>query len=602
MSEIYSQKEEIVLNGIPASPGIVIGECAIYQEKNWHPPKEVVSDKQINEERVKFLKAVDVILNQLRKEHKQVLDEFGRELAEVLETQIAFLEDDVFLSEILELITQKHYSAAYATYRIFSEKRKHFDNLEDSYFKDRALDIYQLKKMLLTHISGKKHPDITSKIKGTKIVIADNLSPQDTVRLHRNKVLGFCTNTGGKMSHTAIIARSLGVPAVVGVQNVTDKAVDGGIIILDGNRGVVIINPVESTIQRYRRLQDSYLHQQTQLLESAGLDAVTIDGHKIEILANMEFEEELETVEGVGAEGIGLFRTEGVFLRQNSLPLEDEQAAIYLRIAEKMYPRKVIIRTLDLGGDKISPNLIGKGEDNPFLGWRAIRFWLDHPGGFLRQLKAILRSNIKGNVKMMIPMVSGMGELLKVKTLLEEARVALRKEGKLFREQIELGIMVEVPSVAVMADAFAKEVDFFSIGTNDLVQYTLAVDRGNGKVAHLYTHFHPAVLKMIEMTINAGNKQGIEVGLCGEMASDPKAIPLLLAMGFRQLSASPNAIPQIKQVIRNLSLAECQKLWKNVKKLTLSDDIVNCVSDFFQKKFPELSDAGATELEQIDPA
>ena len=267
-----------------------------------------------------------------------------------------------------------------------------------------------------------------------------------------------------------------------------------------------------------------------------------------------------------------------------------------------MYPRKVIIRTLDLGGDKISPNLIGKGEDNPFLGWRAIRFWLDHPGGFLRQLKAILRSNIKGNVKMMIPMVSGMGELLKVKTLLEEARVALRKEGKLFREQIELGIMVEVPSVAVMADAFAKEVDFFSIGTNDLVQYTLAVDRGNGKVAHLYTHFHPAVLKMIEMTINAGNKQGIEVGLCGEMASDPKAIPLLLAMGFRQLSASPNAIPQIKQVIRNLSLAECQKLWKNVKKLTLSDDIVNCVSDFFQKKFPELSDAGATELEQIDPA
>jgi phosphotransferase system enzyme I (PtsI) len=602
MSKTNSPNEEIVLNGIPASPGIVIGECAIYQEKNWHPPKEVVTDKQITEEREKFLKAVNTILEQLRKEHKQVQDEFGRELAEVLETQISFLEDQVFLSEIFDLITKKRYSAAYATYRIFSEKRKHFDNLENSYFKDRALDIYQLKKMLLTHISGKKHPDITSKIKGRKIVIADNLSPQDTVRLHRNQVLGFCTNTGGKMSHTAIIARSLGVPAVVGVQHVTEKAVDGGTVILDGNSGIVIINPTQATIQHYRQLQDNYLQRRTQLLENAGLDAVTTDGHKIEMLANMEFEEELETVESVGAEGIGLFRTEGVFLRQNSLPLEDEQAAIYLRIAEKMYPRKVIIRTLDLGGDKISPNLMGKGEDNPFLGWRAIRFWLDHPGGFLRQLKAILRANIKGNVQMMIPMVSGMGELLKVKALLEEARVALRNEGKPFREEIDLGIMVEVPSVAVMAEDFAKEVDFFSIGTNDLVQYTLAVDRGNGKVAHLYSHFHPAVLKMIEMTINAGKKHGIEVGMCGEMASDPKAIPLLLAMGFRQLSASPNAIPQIKQVIRRLNLPECQQLWKKVKKQTLTDDIVSCVSAFFREKFPELNDAGTTELEQSTPA
>jgi phosphotransferase system enzyme I (PtsI) len=602
MSETYSPNEETLLKGIPASPGIVIGECAIYQEKNWHPPKEVVTDKQIAEEREKFLKAVNTILERLRKEHKQVQDEFGCELAEVLETQIAFLEDEVFLSEILDLITKKRYSAAYATYRIFSEKRKHFDNLEDAYFKDRALDIYQLKKMLLTHISGKKHPDITSVIKGAKIVIADNLSPQDTVRLHRNKVLGFCTNTGGKMSHTAIIARSLGVPAVVGVQNITEKAADGCTVILDGNRGIVIVNPTAATIQHYRRLQDSYLQQRTQLLENAALEAVTTDGHKIEILANMEFEEELETVENVGAEGIGLFRTEGVFLRQNSLPLEDEQAAIYLRIAEKMYPRKVIIRTLDLGGDKISPNLMGKGEDNPFLGWRAIRFWLDHPGGFLRQLKAILRANVKGNVQMMIPMVSGMGELLKVKALLEEARAALRKEGKPFREEIDLGIMVEVPSVAVMADAFAKEVDFFSIGTNDLVQYTLAVDRGNGKVAHLYSHFHPAVLKMIEMTINAGKKHGIDVGMCGEMASDPKAIPLLIAMGFRQLSASPNAIPQIKQMIRSLNLPECQQLWKKVKKQTLTDEIVSCVSKFYREKFPEVNDAGTTELEQSTPA
>jgi phosphotransferase system enzyme I (PtsI) len=297
----------------------------------------------------------------------------------------------------------------------------------------------------------------------------------------------------------------------------------------------------------------------------------------------------LPYLQKVGASGIGLFRTEGIFLHQQHLPSEDEQAAIYTRIAERIYPQRVIIRTLDLGGDKIAPTLMNVSEENPFLGWRAIRFWLDHKTGFLRQLKAILRANVKGNVQLLIPMVSGLGEILQVKQLLEEAKGLLSEEGVAYNQKIELGIMIEVPSAAVTADFLAKEVDFFSIGTNDLVQYTLAVDRGNDKVAHLYSHFHPSVLRMLMMVLDAGKKADISVSMCGEMASDPRAIPLLLAMGFTELSASPHSIPEMKRIIRELSLPECQSLLAEIHQLTLTREISATVNRFFGDRFPDLN-------------
>lgn len=587
--------EEIVLEGIPASPGIVIGNCAVYREQIWHPDKEIIDDPKIAEECRKFRASVQKTLDRLRATYLQVKDQFGSELAEILETQIAFLEDDVFLSEIEKQISENKFSAAYATYHILSEKREYFSKLSNEYFRDRALDIYQLKKMLLSKITGKDKSGIELFKQSAKIVVADNLTPHDTVRLHRYKVLGFATNTGGKMSHTAIVARSLGVPAVVGLKLVTEIASKESMMILDGNTGKVILNPCPETITKYQESQKNYCDLESQLLLESMQETATKEGKNIEILANMEFEDELPTLQRVGAQGIGLFRTEGLFLHQNTLPLEDEQAAIYSRIAENMFPRKVIIRTLDLGGDKVAPNLMNTNEENPFLGWRAIRFWLDHKTGFLRQLKAILRANLKGNVQMMIPMVSGLSEIRQVKELMVEAADSLRKEGKPFNEKIDIGIMIEIPSAVILADVFAQEVDFFSIGTNDLVQYTLAVDRGNDKVARLYSHFHPAVLRMIRMTIDAGKRANIPVGMCGEMASDPRAIPLLLAMGFEQLSASPNSIPQLKRVIRELSLTECATLNQEISVLSQTSDVVRQVNEFFESHFPELVIAGKDE-------
>jgi phosphotransferase system enzyme I (PtsI) len=415
--------------------------------------------------------------------------------------------------------------------------------------------------MIVKNLLGRDQ-GVSISIDKPSIVIADSLTPTDTVELYQQQVLGLATNTGGKTSHTAIVARSLSVPAVVGLKKITESVKTGETVILDGNKGKVIVNPTPETIESYREQRRIFCIFEEELLKESALKVQTKDGKLIYVHANIEFENEVSQVLRVGADGIGLFS----------------------RIAEKMYPRKVVIRTLDIGGDKMIPGFRDK-EDNPFLGWRAIRFWLDHKTGFLAQLKAILRANAKGNVQILLPMISGLGEIQQVRELIEEAKELLQKEGKLFGESIELGIMVEIPSVVMLADVLAREVDFFSIGTNDLVQYTLAVDRGNTKVAKLYSHFHPAILRMLKITLDAGQKANIPVGMCGEMAGDPLAIPLLIAMGFDYLSASHSLIPEVKKIIRELSTNDCKVLYDQVKDVTVTREVVKTANEFFQQHF-----------------
>lgn len=579
------QNKEIILEGIPASPGIVIGPCFVYLENFWEPEPVVVSRRKVSEQIQRFKHSVNTVHTRLKKKHQQTRRQLGKELAEILEMQVAILEDEIFLKEVEDLIEKKRYEAPYAAFVVFREKKEYFLKLSNEYFRDRAFDIQNLKEMIVKNMLGHDQA-VSISLEKPSIVIADNLTPTNTVELYEQQVLGFATNTGGKTSHTAIVARSLSVPAVVGLKKITKQVKTGDIVILDGTRGKVIVNPTPERIEAYQEQRRIFCIFEEELLKQSALQVQTKDGKRIYIHANIEFENEIPQVLRVGSDGIGLFRTEGYFLSRQEFISEEEQTRLYSRIAEKMYPKKVVIRTLDIGGDKVLPGA-GDREDNPFLGWRAIRFWLDHKSGFLIQLKAILRANVNGNVQILLPMVSGLGEIYQVKELLVEAAEILLKEGKEFGDRIDLGIMIEIPSAVMLADILAKEVDFFSIGTNDLVQYTLAVDRGNSKVAKLYSHFHPAISRMLKITLDAGRKANIPVSMCGEMAGDPLAIPLLIAMGFDYLSASHAVIPEIKKIIRELSVSECAGLYEEVKNMNVTNDIIKVMNEFFQQRFSE---------------
>ncbi len=577
-------KHEIAVKGIPASPGIAIGPVVIYTEPILNPEVRIIPKNRIKEEIKRFKKAIHDSRVYLSKVYDETVKNYGQEFADVINTQIAILDDKVFLAEVEQLIREKQYDAPYSTFEVFRQKKEYLLSLSDEYFRDRAFDVQSLKFLILRNLLGKKLEFI---LKKNSIVIADNLTPADTIQLHRKNILGFCTNVGGKNSHTAIIARSLGVPAVVGTEIITDICHPGDAVALDGNDGIIIVNPSKETIEAYRKKQNQFLIFGKSLLKKADKPAQTTDGKHIKVYANIEFEEELDQVIKSGAEGIGLYRTEGLYLNRNSFPSEDQQVENYLKIAKAMSPRTVIIRTLDIGGDKLLPEYLGMPERNPFLGWRAIRFCLDHKEIFIPQLKAILKSNIYRNVQILLPMVSSIEEIHQFKEVFEETKKVLESEGKEFNPDIKIGMMVEIPSAALMAESFAKEIDFFSIGTNDLTQYTLAVDRANEKISHLYNHFHPALLQLIKHVVDIGKSTNTPVSMCGEMAGDPVAVPLLLGMGMDHLSAAHIAIPEIKNVIRHLSLKECESLYEEVKKLHTASDIQKTCEDFFRKIFTD---------------
>ncbi len=576
------KKKELIVRGIPASPGIAIGPAFLYAEPSYTPEIRLISRKRVPTEIKRFREAIRASQNYLSKIKNESPDQLSQEYQEILQTQIDILNDDIFLKEVEQLIQDELYDAPYATYKVFRKKMGVFQNLPNEYFRDRALDIQNLKRLILRHLLGKKLNVI---LKDKSIIVTDNLSPADTIRLHHHSILGFCTNFGGKNSHTAIIARSLGVPAVVGTEIVTTLVSPGDELIVDGSQGVVIIHPTPETKQEYEQKQKKFILIEKSLLKEASLPARTKDGHKVKVYANIEFIEELEAIRQSGAEGIGLYRTEGLFMGGNGLPSEEQQFRNYLEIARAFKEHSVVIRTLDVGGDKIMPDFVTIPERNPFLGWRAIRFCLDHKEIFLPQLKAILRANQFGNLKILLPMVSSLEEIEQFQDVFQEAQQALKAENQSFNPDIEIGIMVEIPSAALLAEHFARKVDFFSIGTNDLIQYTLAVDRANEKISHLYNHFHPAVIQLIKHVIDVGKEQNIPVSMCGEMAGDPVATPLLLGLGLDRFSAVHSVIPEIKQIIRNVSLKECEQLAQQALTLVKAEDVQKLCENFYAKHF-----------------
>lgn len=577
------KKKEFVIRGIPASPGIAIGPAYVYTEPSFAPELRLISRKRVPQEIQRFRKAIEDSKRYLINIKEEAGQNYGKEYQEIIQTQIDILNDQIFLKEVEQLIQDELFDAPYATYQVFRKKREYFQNLTDEYFRDRALDIQNLKRLILRNLLGK---NLHVRLKRKSIIVTDNLSPADTVQFHHRSILGFCTNIGGKNSHTAIIARSLGVPAVVGAEIVTNMVAPGDKLIVDGSTGIIIVNPEPQTEREYVRKQQKFLLVEKRLLEEADQPAQTPDGKRLSVLANIEFIEELDHVIRSGAEGIGLYRTEGLFLSGlNGPPTEEQQYQNYLQIAERLKDKTVVIRTLDVGGDKVLPDLVGIPERNPFLGWRAIRFCLDHKEIFIPQLKAILRANQYGNVKILLPMISSLEEIEQFREVLEEAKKLLDAEGREYRRDIDIGMMVEIPSAALLAEHFASELDFFSIGTNDLIQYTLAVDRANEKISHLFNHFHPAVLNLIKRVIDIGKQTGTPVSMCGEMAGDPVAIPLLMGMGLEQFSASHIVVPEIKSVIRSVPLNECQELYQEVKTQVKAKDIQKICEDFYARHF-----------------
>jgi phosphotransferase system enzyme I (PtsI) len=454
----------------------------------------------------------------------------------------------------------------------------------DEYLKERTLDLYDISRRLLSHLLRKENLSL-SELAEKCVVVAHNLLPSDVISMNKKMVIGIATDVGGKTSHTAILARSFEIPAVLGLSRITEIVRTGDEIVVDGNRGQVIVDPDEAVRKKYSANLEAWQQHERELRVLNELRAETKDGKLIELEANIEVPEEIDSVIAHGADGIGLFRSEFLYIGPNRFPSEEEQLEAYTYVLESMKPRSVTIRTLDLGGDKVIPGVVPGGETNPILGWRAVRFCMSHPDIFRAQLRALIRSSVHGNLKIMFPMISGIEELDSIMEFMEDVKQELRSEGQAFNEDVPLGIMIEVPSAAFTSDILAKRVDFFSIGTNDLIQYTIAVDRENERIAYLYEPFHPGVLRLIKMIVDNAHTQGIPVSMCGEMAGETMAAVILLGIGLDQFSMSAIGIPEIKKIIRSVTLTEAEELVGTIMNMDSYREIDRHVRSWMESRF-----------------
>ncbi|MCX7822570.1 MAG: phosphoenolpyruvate--protein phosphotransferase [Syntrophobacterales bacterium] len=579
--------EEITfrLKGVGVSQGIAIGKAFVVQKGPVSIPYYTLwSDEAIEEECQRFEEAVRLVEEDLFG-IKEGLKNDLRQYASLLDAYRLMLRDRLIYDGTLSLIREKQLNALWALSLTLSKAREIFDGQDR--FADRFYDIGSVIDRLMRKLSGGQE-DIFSLIRERSILVTHDLSPSDAAQLPLEKVMAFVLDIGGKTSHTAIIARSLNIPAVMATEQASKKIQTGDLLIVDGTSGQVIINPSEEDIQHYIELQlrlDTYLRD---IAREASLPAVTRDGFRVVVEANIELLEEIVTAKDNGADGIGLFRTEFGFMNRDDLPTEEELYQEYKQLAELMAPGEVIIRTLDVGSDKLSAWFPPLHEPNPALGLRSVRFCLRHPEIMKIQMKAILRTGaIAGNVKMMFPLISGIGEWRAVKKILREAQEELWRFRIPFDENMPIGIMVEVPSAVAIADLLAREVDFFSIGTNDLIQYALAIDRQNEHVAHLFEALHPAILRMLHFVVREGHRAGISVSLCGEMAGEPFYVPILLGLGFDKLSMNPQSIPRVKNLIRRSSKDQCEALVKEVLRKDTAEDIRGLLMETVEKQFPE---------------
>jgi phosphotransferase system enzyme I (PtsI) len=574
--------EQITLHGIAASPGIAIGPFCIFAGHKLNIEEHSLKLKDLDDEVQRFREAVAASRRDLLRSRDLVISQQNDEIAEILDGQIALMGDEIFLQEIVSKIIENRKNAESVVFAIFRERQEYFHNLESEYFRDRAWDLKALKKLIIAKLQGN---EINYHINDYAIIAAHDLAPNDTVNFDRKKILGMVVETGGKTSHSAILARSLEIPCVVGVPNLMTAIGEAGTMIIDGRSGDVIIHPEPEVLEDYKARKKHYEKIESDLLQESIMPVQSCCGENVELLANLELSDEIQAVRHVGAKGIGLLRTEGLFFEAHGLPEEEEQFGWYDKIARAMLPHPVTIRTMDFGGDKAIPAIVFPAEDNPFLGWRAIRFSLDSPNLFKIQLRAILRASRHQNVRIMLPFIAAVSEVTRSLELIETCKAELLAENLVFDEAVKVGIMIETPAAAMMTDLLAEEVDFFSIGTNDLTQYALAVDRGNEKIASLYDHFNPGVLRLIRQTIESAEKTGTPVSMCGEMAGDPLAIVPLLGMGLRSFSAAPIMLPSISKIIRETNIAEASRVTEDIFKLRNTSAIKAYLTEYAETHF-----------------
>ncbi len=580
----------ITLKGIPAAPGVAMGPALFLEDsQELSIPKRPITEEEIPREVLRLEEALIKTRHQILAIQKRLSEELGQEHAEIFNAHLLVLEDQSLREEIIEGLKTQQLNVEAIFHDIVRRHLKAFSRTEDEYLRERTADIDDVRKRVLRNLMGKR-TDLLAQIKEQVVIIARDLSPSETAQMHRQSVLAFVTDIGGRTSHTAIMAKSLEIPAVVGLVTVTKRIKKGEFVIVDGTRGDVIIDPDAATISRYEVEQRRNQELTRQLQSLKDLKAETLDHHAVHLMANIELPSEVPSVIAHGASGIGLFRTEFLYLNRSDFPTEEEQYEAYRHVAEQITPHPVIIRTMDLGGDKFLSPLQLPSEMNPFMGWRAIRFSLARPDIFRIQLRAVLRASVHGNLKLMYPMITGLEELRRANEIFREVRQELAKEHVPMAEKMEVGAMIEVPSAAITCDLLAKEVDFFSIGTNDLIQYALAVDRVNEKIAYLYQPTHPAILRLIKQIIDVGHAANIWVGMCGEMAGEPPLSLLLLGMGLDEFSTSPVQLPLVKRVIRSVEQSFAKSVVEQALKLRTSKEVETFLLASLKEVAPDLVD------------
>ena len=575
------------LKGIPASPGVVMGKVFFLDKEEFQIKKRRIAKDLVPKNISRFQEALVKTKDEIKEIKAQVAKRVGEEEAYIFDAHLLILKDPYLIKKVTQRVKEELVNVEYVFFQVVETLRETFSSMEDSYLKGRAADIRDVGRRVLRNLLGKERETLAT-LKEEVVVVAHDLSPSDTASMHKEKVIGFVTDMGTKTSHTAIMARALEIPAVVGLKNIIQEAQALDTLIVDGSQGSVVINPDKETLKKYRKDRESFAVFEHELIKLRDLPAQTLDGHKVILAANIEVPEEIKYIKEHGGEGIGLYRTEFLHLGRSDLPSVNEQFRAYKEVAQKLSPHPVIIRTLDLGGDKFLSYLNLAPEMNPFLGLRAIRLCLADIPLFKDQLRAILKASAYGNLKVMYPMISGVEEVKKANQILEEVEAELEKKGISFNKDLEVGVMIEIPSAALTCEFIAEEVDFFSIGTNDLIQYALAIDRVNENIAYLYQPLHPAVLHLLKRIIDEAHKAGIWVGMCGEMAGEPLFTPLLLGLGLDELSMSPVVIPEIKKIIRSLTLTEAKELSKKALKLSTAQQIEVLLKEKVKKILPKV--------------
>jgi phosphotransferase system enzyme I (PtsI) len=576
----------ITKKGINASPGVAIGPALVLDAEEYRIPHRKTDAAQ----RPAQVRNLDAALHASRQEVSELRVAAARKLGD--ETAVIFAFHEQFIADpklrdsVVELIERNSYTAAFAFSQVMNQRQRLFRNIPDPYLKERVRDLYDIERRVLRHVLGRSREDLT-RLTEPVIVVAHDISPSQAVSLDRDRILGFAINVGGQTSHMAIIARMLGIPAVVALNDITADISGGETLVVDGTNGVVVANPDSETVARYEEQQRSYERFAGMLRTLRDEPAVTRDGVPIQLLANIEIPEETESALDVGADGIGLYRTELLFLATPRIPTEEEQYEAFRKVARFADGKPVVIRTIDLGADKLAPAMGPQHDHNPVLGLRSLRYCLLHLDMFKTHLRAILRASVDGDVRIMFPMISGVMELRQAKATLADVMEDLDEEGIPFRRNLPIGMMIETPAAAMLATAFAREADFFSIGTNDLTQYTLAVDRGNERVAHLYSSHNPAVLKLIHQVVRAAQRRSVDTSLCGEMAGTPMYTQLLLGLGLQRLSMAPSDIPSIKRVVRATTMERCQMIARKVMQFDADRQVLNFLRDEYRGLDPE---------------